>query len=91
MLYARECLDAMNMMPMLHGLQFGGKYQFEFHDVWHDADAAQIKAKYQTLLQATGKPDAVPIFIDEEKQEALFAPNFEKFIAWVEGPDWWKK
>ncbi len=91
MLTARECWDAANMMPMLLIFQFTKQYQFEFHDMWHDADAKEVKAKYLPLLEKTGKPDAVPIFIDEEKQTAIFAPNIEKFMGWAEGPEWWKK
>lgn len=94
MLHAKECLDAVCMMPMIMGYLLGGakaKYHFEFHDVWHNEEAKKIKAHYLEILKKTGKQDAVPLFIDVEKNEAIFAPNFEKLIGWLEGPDWWKK
>ena len=91
MLHAKECIDAMLMMPLLKGLHMGGKYNFEFHDVWHDEVAKKVKEQHLDILKKTGKADAVPLFIDVEKQEAIFAPNFEKLMAWLEGPEWWKK
>ncbi|MBX4196648.1 hypothetical protein KW805_03605 [Candidatus Pacearchaeota archaeon] len=84
-------MDEMLMVPILHGLRLAGKYHFEFHDMWHDPNAKQIKEKYAHLLKKTGKPDAVPIFIEEEKNDAIFAPNFEKLMGWLEGPKWWER
>jgi len=89
-LHSKDCLDSTILMPFLKGLNMGEKYRFEFHDIWNDEEAKKIKESYRVILEKTGKPDAIPMFIDIEKGEALSAPNFEKFITWVEGPDWWK-
>jgi len=93
MFYGKGCLNAIVMMPVLTGMNRNGKYKFEFVEIWHDKEGQKIKEKYQEIINLTikkGKENSVPVFVDEENKKAIYSPDVETLLAWLEGPDWWK-
>lgn len=91
MLYSKTCLDSMVLMPFLKGLSRGGEYKFEFYEISLDKDGKKIKEKYKKAIKDSGKENAVPMFINVDENEAMHITSAEKFLAWTEGPEWWKK
>lgn len=92
MFYHRGCADANLMMPAVtQGLGRSGKYEIELYETGSENEK-KVFAQYKDLIKKdTGKDSASPIFVDPEGNKAIFAPNFEKLLGWLEGPNWWKE
>ncbi len=91
MFYKKICLNAITMMPILEGMKFAGKYSFDFLDRENNENAKKLWKKFLPIIKKTGEEESIPIFVDAEEKKVVYASNVEDFLAWIEGPNWWKK
>ena len=92
MFYGQECPNAVLMMPAVMGLNMSGKYKIKLNEIWHNQGGKKEFEKYKTLIKnSTGHEDAVPVFLEVKNKKAILANDFEALMAWLEGPEWWKK
>jgi hypothetical protein len=79
------------MQPALYGLNLSGRYSFEMHET-NSAEGARAFEQHKDMIKKeTGKDSASPLFVDPSAQKAAHIQDFESVMAWLEGPDWWKK
>ena len=53
-------------------------------------NSERLKEKYIDAIKETGEVNSVPIFVDTRTKKAMYVPDVETLMTWLEGQTWWK-